>query len=77
MRSRPEIKEEIKQFESKVSIKESLPFTGGDSPKKQVVRTDIPEGYRLLNLKPPQGLGKETTVTKDVEKLFEQANTSI
>lgn len=71
MRSRPEIKEEIKQFESKVSIKESLPFTGGDSPKKQVVRTDIPEGYRLLNLKPPQGLGKETTVTKDVEKLFE------
>ena len=77
MRSRPEIKEEIKQFESKVSIKESLPFTGGDSPKKEVVRTDIPEGYRLLNLKPPQGLGKETTVTKDVEKLFEQANTSI
>lgn len=77
MRSRPEIKEEIKQFESKVSIKESLPFTGGDSPKKQVVRTDIPEGYRLLNLKPPQGLGKETTVTKDVEKLFELANTSI
>lgn len=77
MRSRPEIKEEIKQFESKVSIKESLPFTGGDSPKKQVVRTDIPEGYRLLNLKPPQGLEKETTVTKDVEKLFEQANNSI
>ncbi len=71
------MKEEIKQFESKVSIKESLPFTGGDSPKKQVVRTDIPEGYRLLNLKPPQGLGKETIVTKDVEKLFEQANTSI
>jgi hypothetical protein len=58
-------------------MKESLPFTGGESPKKQVNRTDVPLGYRVLNLKPHQALGKETTVTTDVEKLFDQANTSI
>jgi hypothetical protein len=52
-------------------MKESLPFTGGESPKKQVNRTDVPLGYRVLNLKPNQGLGKETTVTNDVEKLFD------
>ena len=76
MKNRPDIKQPVSQFESKVSFKESLPFTGGESPKKQI-RNDIPEGYRQLNLKPPQYLGKTTTVTTDVEKLFDQANTSI
>ena len=57
-------------------MKESLPFTGGDSPKKQI-RNDIPEGYRQLYLKPPQSLSKTTTVTSDTEKLFDQANTSL
>ena len=77
IKNRPDMKEEISQFESKVALKESLPFTGGESPKKQVNKTDVPLGYRVLNLKPHQGLAKETTVTNDVEKLFDQANSSI
>ena len=77
IKNRPDMKEEISQFESKVALKESLLFTGGESPKKQVNKTDVPLGYRVLNLKPHQGLAKETTVTNDVEKLFDQANSSI